>query len=101
VEGCPTKREGMSAGVASSRYLERLAPYRIVTVRHFVNNKSTNARGRVTLYSFRANPAPNSQKRYKGHGVLLLGLYPGGYTWKHLALPESTFKDSGSGACSS
>ena len=57
--------------------------------------------GHGTLYAFRATPAPNSQKRYKGHGVLLLGLYPGGYTWKHLALPGSTFKDAGSGACSS
>jgi hypothetical protein len=55
--------------------------------------------GHLTLYSFRANPAPNSQKRYKGHGVLLLGLYPGGYTWRHLALPGATFADAGSGTC--
>lgn len=55
--------------------------------------------GSASLYNFLATPAPNSQKRHKGHGVLLLGLYPGGYTWKHLALPGDTFTDAGSATC--
>ena len=55
--------------------------------------------GSGSLYQFLATPAANSQKRYRGHGVLLLGLYPGGYTWKHLALPGSTFADAGSQSC--
>jgi hypothetical protein len=72
-------------GVASSR-----------GIREFV----AGGGGHGSLYNFLSTPAANSEKRYKGHGLLLLGLYPGGYSWKHLALPGATFADAGSAACS-
>jgi acid phosphatase type 7 len=85
-----------------NHHYERFAPQTVEGlasssgIREFV----AGGGGHGSLYSFLATPAPNSQKRYRGHGVLLLGLYPGGYTWKHLALPGSTFADAGSGTCS-
>ena len=56
--------------------------------------------GNESLYNFIATPSPNSVVRFKGHGVLLLGLHASGYTWRHLALAGQTFTDNGSSPCS-
>jgi len=55
--------------------------------------------GAENLYNFTATPSPNSVVRFKGHGVLLLGLHADGYTWRYLALADQTFTDSGSSPC--
>src|SRR5918992_5537818 len=86
---------------AHQHHYERFAPQTstgsasAAGIRQFV----AGGGGTPTLYGFLTTPAANSVVRYKGHGVLLLSLSPGGYTWKHLSLPGAAFTDSGSGAC--
>jgi hypothetical protein len=54
--------------------------------------------GGMFLYSFVAIQ-PNSEARGAVHGVLKLTLRPDGYDWNFVAVPGSTFTDSGSGGC--
>lgn len=84
-----------------NHHYERFAPQTVdgIASRAGIRLFVAGGGGSGSLYNFLPEPAANSEVRYKGYGVLLLGLYPGGYTWKHLALPEATFTDAGSAAC--
>jgi hypothetical protein len=55
--------------------------------------------GGARLRSFET-PAPNSQVRNSDtHGVLVLTLRPGGYSWRFVPVTGKSFVDSGSDAC--
>jgi hypothetical protein len=79
---------------------ERFAPQRpdgtadgVAGMRYFVAGT-----GGAGLYDF-ATAQPNSEVRYKGHGVLKLTLGAGRYGWQFLPVEGSSFTDSGSGEC--
>jgi len=55
--------------------------------------------GGVFVYPLTATPL-TLEVSDTSHGVLELQLNPGGYSWEFLAVPGSTFTDSGSEACS-
>ena len=52
-----------------------------------------------SLYDFITPPAPNSEVRYKGFGVLKLTLGVTGYSWEFLPVQGSSFSDTGTGVC--
>jgi acid phosphatase type 7 len=54
--------------------------------------------GGAALYDFAA-AEPNSEARYKGHGVLKLTLKATGYSWQFIPVAGSSFLDTGTGTC--
>jgi 3',5'-cyclic AMP phosphodiesterase CpdA len=63
-------------------------------IRQFV----TGTGGADTPYGF-GPPAPNSEARYSGYGVLRLRLYADGYDFAFIPIAGETWTDAGSGVC--
>jgi hypothetical protein len=56
--------------------------------------------GEKLMSGFRSPPLVASQARnHTTYGVLSLALAPGGYSWRFVGVPGSTFADSGSDVC--
>jgi hypothetical protein len=56
--------------------------------------------GGANLRSFRSNLTPNSEVRNSDtHGVLVLSLRAGGYTWRFVPVAGRNFTDGGTGTC--
>jgi Calcineurin-like phosphoesterase len=55
--------------------------------------------GGVPLYDFRTVLQPNSERRMRQHGILMLTLMNDSYQWEFVAVSRSAEQDSGSDQC--
>lgn len=85
-----------------NHHYERFAPQRpdatrddVKGIREFV----VGGGGHHSLYDFTATLQPNSEKRYKGWGVLKLTLKTSSYAWEFLPIAGASFTDAGTGVC--